>query len=814
MNSMKNLKQNGFGGCIVFNKPPTGFSREEYLSDQWFDMIKNFAEAGCQMGMQIWINDGFDFPPGDVAGRIERLDPSLRQSRLELDSNGKVAVVETEWGFPAFEEPESSRLFIKLVYEEYYKRLGKYFGNGITGFFSDTDCRRINAHILDQLNGEPYFPWSRNFAAEFEKKYSYRIDPYLADIVRDRGEPSVSRDYWCLAGELYTRWFRNNYEWCRKHGVLYSFHSSDTGPFTLKDCPRSSIFAEGAFLHQAQFCDYPGTDHELLALDGGTHFDSRYYVASSSWGGDCAKARTPDFNLTQWDLRAKYTASAAYLYGKERVLCEAFAATNWGASHQDLRRIATWQIMQGVNFFVPHAVHHRFHGETRYFAPPEFLSGSLKYGLKEFNEALTEMCYIASQGELIDPVAVLDPTETVWNGDDHCLFELCDRLNRMPVNYVIVNEESLDKNPECFKTLLLPGIELNQEMRRILTEKGYLILTSDELDKLDLPDVSFDGGDVHYMRRRLNDGSEMLLVANVWSDEPRIGTLRFNQRELNIKLYPGEIAVVNGPFERFHSTESGIPLLQLPESMPVHWDSDNVIPLPGLEQFEFHTESEIPHPYLLVPSGTTAVFDDSVLSSEKREEVEYLGERFLKIPLPGGGTPGNHYLNIISSLNNQFCVSYILGDFDVEVKTENDFFRKYRNFYNMALYLPEKMEVKLRPRSTCLQRKCWTEQGAPFYSGTATSCFRFEYVGGRVRLSPGKANGTCLVKLNGQHAGIRIWEPFEFELDLKKGVNILEITVSNTLANVFECYKAPGGLIHNKDHEINLYTLSGKEYSF
>jgi predicted metal-dependent TIM-barrel fold hydrolase len=105
MKSMKKLKRNGFGGCVVFNKPPDGFSQEEYLSDKWFEMVENFALAGRELKMQVWINDGFDFPPGDAGGRIQKLAPSLKQRRLAAVGENGFEIREVEWGFRAFEEP-------------------------------------------------------------------------------------------------------------------------------------------------------------------------------------------------------------------------------------------------------------------------------------------------------------------------------------------------------------------------------------------------------------------------------------------------------------------------------------------------------------------------------------------------------------------------------------------------------------------------------------------------------------------------------------------------------------------------------------
>ena len=69
--TMEQLKKDGFGGIVLFNKPPDGFSEKEYLEGQWFEITGYFAEAGKQLGLQIWVNDGFDFPPGDAGGRIQ-----------------------------------------------------------------------------------------------------------------------------------------------------------------------------------------------------------------------------------------------------------------------------------------------------------------------------------------------------------------------------------------------------------------------------------------------------------------------------------------------------------------------------------------------------------------------------------------------------------------------------------------------------------------------------------------------------------------------------------------------------------------------
>lgn len=490
------LRASGYGGCVVFNKPPYGFRQEDYLEGRWFELLGHFAEAGRKLKLHMWINDGFDFPPGDAGGRIQKIDPSLKQRMFARDKSGKVEVREVDWGFPAFEEPESSELFIDLVYERHKKHLGKYFGNGITGFFSDADCRRFGPVAGAELQKRTeYYPCSKNFLKIFRDKYGYALD---MEYIMSGGGGQKAEDYWCLSGELYARWFKNNHEWCRSNGLRYIFHSSDTSPYVLKDCKRSSIFTEGSYLRLALHNDYPGTDHELLSLDGGKHVMSNFFIPKATWGGSAEFVKDPSFDDISKDVRAKYASSAAFLHGKDRAMCEAFAATNWGADFESLRQIAAWQIMQGINFFVPHAVHHRLYGEMKYFAPPDFSEyGSLHHGVREFNDWLSETCALASQGSLVVPVAVHDPTKAVWRGeaDTHAFLDACDHLNHMPYGYVIADEETILKQLGLFKVIVNPMLTLSKNLICAFELFGGVIIRHDEIDMLSKllgHDVIFD----------------------------------------------------------------------------------------------------------------------------------------------------------------------------------------------------------------------------------------------------------------------------------------------------------------------------------
>ena len=759
LEAMDLLKQQGFGGIVLFNKPPTGFDAQSYLSEEWFTITERFIHAARKLNLQLWINDGFNYPPGDAAGRIEAVDPTLKQQRLKPNAEGKLEVVEVPWGFPAFEEPDSSAYFHRFVYEEYYKRFSSYFGDGITGFFSDADNRRINAPILKACP-DRYYPWSRNFAKLFELRYGYKIETKLKELFTVSDSP-VQKDYWLLCGELYQSWFASNYAWCKEHNILYTFHSSDTGPLNYDVCRRSSAFSEGDPLALLKHADYPGTDHEILVLDGGTHYDSRYYSPKVTLAGDMEYMKHPQMNNTLWDLRAKYAGSAAVLYQRKRTMCEMFAATNWGATYNDLQRIAAWQIIQGINFIVPHAVHHRFQGIIKYFAPPEFSHTTLAHGIREFNDRLAYWCQAAAAGEYLAEYAVIDPTSKVWtNCDTTAFFKFCDQLNRRAEGYVIVPENYNGNIPNVIDPLK-------------------------NIPELPPSAVSFTGGNLAYMRRKL-DNTEYLLAANVWNPETVSGTLSFLGKQYEIELEPGEIAIIGGPFESYRTKIKRQEKKFFTDKYPVNWKEDNVIPFE--QQLHFSASKGmkltlcIPQSYSgqVVVNGTKCIletqshiYDDTYYCYSFDAQEKNLIE--LENPVA-------------------FAVPALLqGDFDVKIETNGDYHEIVYRTYLLDMYKPKEYDIMLSPRrKELVLDKGWEKQGQVFYSGEAEIYLGIEQIKAGDILELPDFQNTAELLVDGKSIGKLSLAPYIFELP--EGTHELTIRCWNTMANRLERYAHPAGL--------------------
>lgn len=821
--AVDNLVESGFGGCVLFNKPPNGFSREDFLGPAWFRCVRRFAEAARDRELSIWINDGFDFPPGDAAGRIEAVAPELQQRYLALDESGEVIERVADWGFPAFEEPRSAELFAEFVYEPHSRELGDLFGNGITGFFSDADNRRVAYGRFAAMKNRHYFPWSRQFSKRFTERFGYSVEPHLKAILKG-GDPAASYHYWLLAGELYQDWFAANYNWCAAHGLEYTFHTSDMGLFHWDYYPRSSTFTEGDYFHQARFATWPGTDHELTYLDScyGCRAET-LVVPWSFWGGRMPDLRgCEQYRHVRGDTRAKLAGSAAYLYHRPGAMCEMFAATNWGCSPAVLRDIAAWQIMQGINFIVPHAWHHRLLSETKFFAPPDFSPhNNWSKAMRAVNDHLAETCAVASVGDLTAPVALLYPVGELWKkrGDANRYFVAAEALNRMPHGYVVVSPDHLASVDRNFEYVINAGTELTAELRAEITRRGATLLEIEELDLLpSLEDCRWAGtGHPHFMRRHCKDGN-ILLLGNIEDDVPIQGILHWLGDEYSVVLEPGEIAWWTPWKNRFRLSEQPDREIPLPDSVPVEWDAPNRIPLYRWEtlegracssesensvlEFKWRNSKAVPDPEWWLPEALASAIselacDGVVLNAFESGTV--FDDAYRIYRLSGAGMCGCHTLRMTKKDSKPFQksdIQYLCGDFDVSLFVSGpDAGRSGQ--YLFELRIPEYAEIILSQRRHELRTNLsWAEQGQPFYSGGATySCsIDLPAEASRCELYIPKVGCIAETKWNDISLGLRPWSPYAWDLP-SRGLGRLSVHVRNTLANQLEGYRAESGLI-------------------
>lgn len=809
---LQKLKDCGFGGFVLFNK---AYTEENYLGEGWFSMVRNFAISAKKLGLIMWINDGFDFPPGNVAGQVEKIAPELKQQRVRM-KNGQLTVETVDWGFPAFEHPKSGELFTQLVYEQYKKQVGEFFGDPIVGFFSDADNRRIFPDVMYDKNAPAwdYFPWTDDFAESFRDAYGYDITEHMQSVV-DRENTPYSRDYWEHAGRMYHRWFAGNHAWLQAHDLLYTGHTSDSSPFLYHHAPRSSCFAEGRFSDLERHFDLPGTDQEMLAIDTGKHLRiESMYQPHAIWGQPLATRMTDYFDMTH-DTRAKQAASTAHMYGKKGVMCEMFAASNYGVSPAELKQISTFQLMQGVTFVVPHAWHYRFCGDIKYFAPPEFSQrGMIGHSIRQLNDELAEMTYLLSKGENVYPVALLDPTDNVWRNDfeEERFFTAFAKLNRLPYGFVICDAEKILNGSVKFRAVVAAGIKLDGETMAKFAEMGIAVLDENQLDKLaELIDcdVSYTGTGTPHFLRKLIDGEEFCFVANVENAQPVTGKLCAYGREKEISLLPGDMIYISPTYDNIPDPETpGTYVAPMPQQLEVTFGSPNLIQAEWFEGGRTKTEEgDLLLPFtcedalegvkLYVPKCdilTGVSLDGNILTGE---DAMVYDDAYFVYALPTL-TPGQHRIEICKNgVFKEHDRILLEGGFDAEIQGGNEPYKKVLHLYNIKISVPETVSITLRKRrNTLLTDSSWALQGQPFYSGEVCYTWGLAAVnGGTYRLKLPRVRDVVTVELDGQVLGTVTRPPYTFPFTVSRGVHKLKLRVFNSLGNQMECYAEESGIL-------------------
>ncbi len=109
--------------------------------------------------------------------------------------------------------------------------------------------------------------------------------------------------------------------------------------------------------------------------------------------------------------------------------------------------------------------------------------------------------------------------------------------------------------------------------------------------------------------------------------------------------------------------------------------------------------------------------------------------------------------------------------------------------------------LAIREQPGKIRNGSWTDQGYPFYSGTASyeqTLYVPEFARGqRIVVRAEGVTGIVEFLLNGAIASVRCWAPYEADVTAlaRPGANTLELRVTNTLANTINLQPLPSGLL-------------------
>ena len=424
--------------------------------------------------------------------------------------------------------------------------------------------------------------------------------------------------------------------------------------------------------------------------------------------------------------------------------------------------------------------------------------------------------------------------------------ELAKTLNRFPQGYVLADMKAIRRKADELKAVVNPGLNLSDEIRAEIASLGLQLWEAEEITtpaeaekRLPTGVIWWGEGNVMFMRRALEGGSEVVIAANIESDDTLTGTLTVAGQDCEIELTSGEMAFFGGECTRFRRPAKDEKKVFLHETAPVSFEKKNVIPLfrweneegrgfslmaPGRRKSFIYAAGWIEPPFeaLNAPVSDKPLFPFTLEADMKGLELlisKKFKERHLgRVRLDGreltlaedafvlddpyfvyrfDAEEGAHALSLelTSPVDTQDAL-YLAGDFDVKLTASGETLY-YCSVYSIQQYLPEKMTFTLAPRRASLETGLsWAEQGQPFYSGAAE--YRFDIaLDGDMKdaelVLPG-CRDAAMAWADGKYLGSAVLPPYRIPVSLGKGTHSLVVRAGNTLGNMLEGYRAPSGL--------------------
>lgn len=374
----------------------------EYMSPEWMEAVKHCCEEARKQNTSLWLYDEDRFPSGYAGGAVLNVDDSLRAKALCLIKEGEsncfdviktykkvthqgmnyeISLCSAKDGNPNFEgkcyvdllNPETTKVFIEQTHEKYKEAVGEYFGKEIKGIFSDEFCYTQKAAF-------PCYsvPFTNDLEQDFQKQYGYDLVNCMELLFFDgEGYHEIRRDFYEFLTNRFIESFTKPYNaWCEENGLIF------TGHLLHEDFLTTQPEWTGAVMPHYPHMGMPGID---------------------KLGSD------PNYLLT-----VKQLTSVTEQLGK-RSLCEAFGCSGHQFGPGEIKRVADWLCVLGINFINPHLTLYSSRGERKRDYPPDFSWRQPWFEVAEgcFNH-ITRVCELMDNGKVQTEVLVLHPIQSVW----------------------------------------------------------------------------------------------------------------------------------------------------------------------------------------------------------------------------------------------------------------------------------------------------------------------------------------------------------------------------------------------------------------
>lgn len=589
------MKENEIGGFFMHAR---GGLKTEYLSEEWMNCVTECAVRGLKNNMNPWIYDENGWPSGFAGGKL--LEEEQNHDKYILSSIGtydeKATVryllceekiirtkeyirdgeylnlyIHTSPSTADILNPEVVDKFIDITHEAYKKHFGDEFSKKIKGFFTD----------------EPqYYRWHTPFT---DVLYNYFKEKYGIDILDQLGLLFVEKNgyelfryrYWKALQHLMIENFSKKiYSWCNKNNVSF------TGHYVQEDSLFGQMFCCGGIMPLYKYMSMPGIDWLCTPADN--------------------------------EIPVKQLSSVASQYGIKQTLTESFGCCGWEVTPKDIKRIADFQFVNGINMLCHHLIPYSEYGQRKKDHPAHYspINPWVKREFKDFNLYFTRLGYLLSQSNETVNVAVLHPIRSAYfdykredenslNINDSQFIEDCKMLCKNGINYHFIDETLLSEDGfvdgkkigcgKCsYSYLILPHIKCIDKTTEILLSKyvkngGNLLILGnspthcegetfdfsylssnislEEIKKAQIIKVQNTNTDIHFTYRTI-ENTDFLFVLNASTNTNHTLTFTINDKICSFKQLD-LITLKEKIISQTITLEAGESMILIP-------DSDNV----------------------------------------------------------------------------------------------------------------------------------------------------------------------------------------------------------------------------------------------
>jgi len=505
------IREMGFRGVML----EAGYGMTaEYLSPEWFEMVRIAVDEAKKRGMIVWIEDEGKYPSGFAGGKFSRERPDLKMQGLviteRIDAKSGIRVyakmphyalsavaynntdktsriIDITSGTLDWTAPEGDwRIFVAgnrfrssqtrsvnnpTRGKDTTASLMDYLNPLATKQFLSWTHEKYKEYIGDEfgktfmgfMGDEPdfaYTPWTPKILEEFKARKGYDIKPFLASFFLPQLSEEANRmkaDYWDVWSDL----FRDNFftvqaDWCRENNIEYIVHLNH------EDQLPGLIRSSGDFFKNMRNVGIPGVDA----------------IWAQIWMDHVA-----DY--------PKLASSAAHLYGKPRAFTESFAAYSYRPTVPEAKWVLDHQLVRGINFvqimFMSASTSRQAPAPQLPQAKPIqkppvptvrrtsfFQSDTFPPVAQYINRAT----FLLSQGRPSAKVCVYFPTLSFWYGDNEAnknLLGLSQQLTENQIDFDFADEQAFESvlslrngafvnlSGQEYKAIIIPSISVISE---------------------------------------------------------------------------------------------------------------------------------------------------------------------------------------------------------------------------------------------------------------------------------------------------------------------------------------------------------------